>query len=181
MTPTGADSGQQKFSSQSSKSTGTDTVKTVAEKSSQPTVQGKENIVLEAKGYIIPMHQIQVSPKVPGMIEKLYVEEGKRVKKVIFWLCLNPLITRRILIKPKLFCKLQPKESWKSKMGIGLKKSSSRNRSILKAFQTLSNYDQTWLEIADLQGLLRFLSAKWMSLHLVLKGGTKVQQVEICL
>ncbi|MBJ7346636.1 MAG: biotin/lipoyl-binding protein, partial [Gemmataceae bacterium] len=81
MTPTGADSGQQKFSSQSSKSTGTDTVKTVAEKSSQPTVQGKENIVLEAKGYIIPMHQIQVSPKVPGMIEKLYVEEGKRVKK----------------------------------------------------------------------------------------------------
>jgi HlyD family secretion protein len=81
MTPTGADSGQQKFSSQSSKSTGTDTVKTVAEKSSQPPVQGKENIVLEAKGYIIPMHQIQVSPKVPGMIEKLYVEEGKRVKK----------------------------------------------------------------------------------------------------
>ncbi|MSR31480.1 MAG: biotin/lipoyl-binding protein [Gemmataceae bacterium] len=48
-------------------------------KESQP--RGKEGIALEAKGYIIPVHQIQVSPKVPGMIEKLFFEEGKRVKK----------------------------------------------------------------------------------------------------
>jgi len=47
---------------------------------SQPSV-GKGAISLEAKGYVIPMHQIQVSPKVSGMIEKLYFEEGKRVKK----------------------------------------------------------------------------------------------------
>ena len=82
MTPTGTDSVQQKLPSQINKSSGTDTVKTGSEKSAPaPSVPGKENIVLEAKGYIIPMHQIQVSPKVPGMIEKLYVEEGKRVKK----------------------------------------------------------------------------------------------------
>ena len=82
MTPTGTDSVQQKLPSQINKSSGTDTVKTGSEKSPPaPSVPGKENIVLEAKGYIIPMHQIQVSPKVPGMIEKLYVEEGKRVKK----------------------------------------------------------------------------------------------------
>ena len=82
MTPTGTDSVQQKLSGQINKSSGTDTVKTGSEKSSPaPSIPGKENIVLEAKGYIIPMHQIQVSPKVPGMIEKLYVEEGKRVKK----------------------------------------------------------------------------------------------------
>ncbi|NBY01277.1 MAG: biotin/lipoyl-binding protein [Planctomycetes bacterium] len=81
ITPTAKDSTQQKFSNPSNNSSGLDTVKITAEKSSQPPVQGKENIVLEAKGYIIPMHQIQVSPKVPGMIEKLYVEEGKRVKK----------------------------------------------------------------------------------------------------
>jgi len=82
MTPTGTDAVQQKLPSQINKSSGTDTVKTGSEKSPPaPSVPGKENIVLEAKGYIIPMHQIQVSPKVPGMIEKLYVEEGKRVKK----------------------------------------------------------------------------------------------------
>src|SRR5262245_32505701 len=38
-------------------------------------------VVFEAKGYVIPVQQIQVSPKVGGMVEKLYVEEGKRVKK----------------------------------------------------------------------------------------------------
>jgi multidrug resistance efflux pump len=82
MTPTGTDSVQQKLPSQINKLSGTDTVKAGSEKSSPaPSIPGKENIVLEAKGYIIPMHQIQVSPKVPGMIEKLYVEEGKRVKK----------------------------------------------------------------------------------------------------
>lgn len=37
--------------------------------------------VLESKGYIIPAHQIQVSPiEVSGRIVKLYVEEGKRFK-----------------------------------------------------------------------------------------------------
>jgi multidrug resistance efflux pump len=38
-------------------------------------------VVFEAKGYVIPVQQIQVSPKVGGMVEKLYVLEGKRVKK----------------------------------------------------------------------------------------------------
>jgi multidrug resistance efflux pump len=38
-------------------------------------------VVLESKGYIIPRHQVQVSPKVSGMLMTLYVEEGKRVKK----------------------------------------------------------------------------------------------------
>ncbi len=36
-------------------------------------------IALESKGYIIPAHQILVSPKVTGMVEKLNVEEGLRV------------------------------------------------------------------------------------------------------
>jgi HlyD family secretion protein len=44
-------------------------------------------IALEAKGYIVPAHQILVSPKVSGMIVRLRTEdgeplqEGKRVKK----------------------------------------------------------------------------------------------------
>lgn len=37
-------------------------------------------VVHERKGYIIPAHQILISPKVSGMIEKLYIEEGQRVK-----------------------------------------------------------------------------------------------------
>src|SRR5690606_2452825 len=40
-----------------------------------------ETIALESKGYIIPAHQILVSPKVSGMITRLCIEEGQRVQK----------------------------------------------------------------------------------------------------
>lgn len=81
ITPAALDSTPQKTVSQVNNFTGSDSVKTVRENTQPGAVKGKENIVLEAKGYVVPVHQIQVSPKVPGMIEKLYVEEGKRVKK----------------------------------------------------------------------------------------------------
>ena len=42
---------------------------------------GTGGVVLESKGYIIPAHQILVSPKVSGMVLKLMIEEGQRVKK----------------------------------------------------------------------------------------------------
>jgi HlyD family secretion protein len=38
-------------------------------------------VVFEAKGYVIPIKLIQVSPKIGGMVEKLYVIEGKPVKE----------------------------------------------------------------------------------------------------
>lgn len=47
-----------------------------------PAAPGKPGeVVLEAKGYVIPAHQILVTPKVSGMVIQLFVEEGKRVKK----------------------------------------------------------------------------------------------------
>ena len=52
--------------------------------SSAPTAQmpvAPGEVVLESKGYIIPAHQILVSPKVSGMILTLNVEEGRRVNK----------------------------------------------------------------------------------------------------
>lgn len=56
-----------------------------AARSSSPGADGKKadsgDVVLQAKGYIIPAHQIQVSPQVGGKIEKLYITEGQRVKK----------------------------------------------------------------------------------------------------
>jgi HlyD family secretion protein len=45
-----------------------------------PKPKGGE-IVLESKGYIIPLHQIQVSPKVGGMVIELRIEEGMQVKE----------------------------------------------------------------------------------------------------
>jgi HlyD family secretion protein len=39
------------------------------------------DVVLESKGYIIPAHQIQVSPRVGGIVEELNFEEGKFVEK----------------------------------------------------------------------------------------------------
>jgi multidrug resistance efflux pump len=47
---------------------------------SGPVASGGD-AVLESKGYIIPVHQIQVSPKVGGMVVKLNIEEGQRVAK----------------------------------------------------------------------------------------------------
>lgn len=38
-------------------------------------------IALESKGYIIPSHQILVSPQVSGRLLRLHLEEGLRVKK----------------------------------------------------------------------------------------------------
>ncbi len=50
-----------------------------------PGLDGKKadsgDVVLQAKGYIIPAHQIQVSPQVGGRIEALYITEGMRVDK----------------------------------------------------------------------------------------------------
>jgi multidrug resistance efflux pump len=47
----------------------------------EAAVASSGEVVLERKGYVIPAHQILVSPKVAGMIEKLFIEEGMRVKK----------------------------------------------------------------------------------------------------
>lgn len=50
--------------------------KPVAEKEKIPS-----NVSLEAGGYIVPFQKVQVSPKVGGQVKKLYIEEGKPVKK----------------------------------------------------------------------------------------------------
>jgi multidrug resistance efflux pump len=42
---------------------------------------GPGEVTLENKGYIIPVHQIQVSPKVSGMVTHLYFKEGDIVAK----------------------------------------------------------------------------------------------------
>ena len=45
------------------------------------SVASSGEIAHESKGFIIPAHQILVSPKVPGMMTMLKIEEGQRVKK----------------------------------------------------------------------------------------------------
>src|SRR5262245_42668217 len=40
---------------------------------------GSGDVVLLAKGYIIPAHPILVTPQVGGKVEALYIEEGMRV------------------------------------------------------------------------------------------------------
>lgn len=41
----------------------------------------ESELALESKGYIIPTHQILVSPKVSGVVVELNIEEGQRVAK----------------------------------------------------------------------------------------------------
>jgi len=51
----------------------------------QSTTTGQQatagEIALESKGWVVPRHQILVSPKVSGMIMELNIEEGRRVQK----------------------------------------------------------------------------------------------------
>jgi multidrug resistance efflux pump len=49
--------------------------------SSPNPATARRDVVLESKGYIIPAHQILVSPKVSGMIVTFNVEEGRRFNK----------------------------------------------------------------------------------------------------
>jgi multidrug resistance efflux pump len=44
-------------------------------------VASSGNIALDSKGYIVPVRQILVSPKVSGMIVKSFILEGRHVKK----------------------------------------------------------------------------------------------------
>ncbi len=46
-----------------------------------PPTAPSGNFALESKGYIIPAHQILVSPKVGGMVVKLRITESQRVNK----------------------------------------------------------------------------------------------------
>jgi multidrug resistance efflux pump len=48
---------------------------------SSATTASSGSIALDSKGYIMPVRQILVSPKVTGMIVKSYILEGKRVTK----------------------------------------------------------------------------------------------------
>ena len=53
----------------------------LANTATTPAPGNSGDVALESKGYIIPAHQILVSPKVSGMVESLRIEEGLRVKK----------------------------------------------------------------------------------------------------
>jgi len=47
----------------------------------EPQTASSGNIALDSKGYIMPVQRILISPKVTGMIVKLDILEGRRVKK----------------------------------------------------------------------------------------------------
>lgn len=71
--------------SDASSSTGSSTASTAVPASTTnantPAAPPPGTVVLESKGYIIPAHQILVTPKVSGMVLRLNIEEGKRVKQ----------------------------------------------------------------------------------------------------
>ena len=48
---------------------------------SSSSKEGKTEIALEAKGYIVPFSLVQVSPKIGGTVMKLQIEEGMQVEK----------------------------------------------------------------------------------------------------
>jgi HlyD family secretion protein len=60
----------------SSTSTGTQSASAPA-----PSDPAAGDVVLESKGYVVAVHEILISPKIPGMVEEFNVIEGQRVKK----------------------------------------------------------------------------------------------------
>ena len=78
--------GTSRTDSKASESTSTDSYKSDAAPRFDAQVASSGEVVVERKGYIIPAHQILVSPKVSGMIIQLgngqrELEEGMRVTK----------------------------------------------------------------------------------------------------
>ena len=49
--------------------------------SDTPTAMRPGEVMLESKGYVVAIHQIQVSPKVSGMLMSLFIEEGMFIQK----------------------------------------------------------------------------------------------------
>ncbi len=49
--------------------------------SASQQIASSGDVVLESKGYVIPAHQILVSPKVTGMVRELNLEEGATVRE----------------------------------------------------------------------------------------------------
>lgn len=60
---------------------GSETADSLVSSPAKPAESKKDGLVHTDSGYIIPAHQILVSPKVSGMIVTLNVEEGRRVQK----------------------------------------------------------------------------------------------------
>jgi len=54
---------------------------TTAPTSIAAPVAASGEVVLQATGYVIPAHQLLISPKVSGMVVSLNIEEGRRVEK----------------------------------------------------------------------------------------------------
>ncbi|GIW82071.1 MAG: hypothetical protein KatS3mg105_3878 [Gemmatales bacterium] len=52
-----------------------------AEEEIPAIVPRSSRVVLEAGGFIVPVHRVEVSPKVGGEVIELYIEEGQEVKK----------------------------------------------------------------------------------------------------
>lgn len=53
----------------------------VAAEERDPVVAPAGRVALEAGGYVIPVHRVQVSPKVGGEVVELFIDEGQYVKK----------------------------------------------------------------------------------------------------
>jgi HlyD family secretion protein len=52
-----------------------------ASTANDPPPASVSRVALEAGGYIIPVHRVQVAPKVGGEVEALFIDEGQFVKK----------------------------------------------------------------------------------------------------
>lgn len=44
-------------------------------------VKGREEVALELSGFVVPYHKVNISPRIPGMLTKLNIEVGQKVKK----------------------------------------------------------------------------------------------------
>ena len=79
--PSKPQSGNASGTSKDTKATGPANPVTIPSTPSESKPADPEAPALVSSGYIIPIHQIQVSPKVSGMIVKLNFEEGMTVQK----------------------------------------------------------------------------------------------------
>jgi HlyD family secretion protein len=76
-------------------------------------------VVLEIKGYVVPVSQVPVSPKVGGQIVEMHIEEGKRVKAGDVLAKIDPAEYEGARLIAKAQLKLAEAELVKAKEGGG--------------------------------------------------------------
>jgi HlyD family secretion protein len=112
--------------------------------------EAKGAIVLESKGYLVPAHQILVSPKVQGMVVKLDIEEGRRVTKGDVLAVIESVEFERDYDRAKALYDLANARLLELKNGSRPEEISQAEAELGQAEEEIKDFERIWKRNAEL-------------------------------